>query len=251
MTRTLLLGVLSFLVLPLPDAVAQQDTTGRFTLLYILTPRPGMATQLEAGLKRHQAWHAAQKDTRAIGVSVGIFGDDLGKYRVTYSNQSFAGMDAAAPLAAGDNADVQTNLAPFLEKVESRILNRNDNLSRIPASEPAKNMAAVTYYFLNPGKGPEFSSYLTRLKEAHEKANSNYRYFVLTQLYGADGPVYVLVRPVDTFSGITNPRTRQVLVAAFGETEADRLLDVQDNAVRRQASFIVSNRRDLGYTPAR
>lgn len=250
MTRTLLLGVLSFLLLPVPDAVAQQDTTGRFTLLYILTPRPGMANQLEAGLKRHQAWHAGQRDTRAIGVSVGIFGDDLGKYRVTYGNQNFAGMDAAAPLAAGDNADVQTNLAPFLEKVESRILNRVDNLSRIPAFEPAMNMSAVTYYFLNPGKGPEFAGYLTRLKEAHEKANSSYRYFVLAQIYGADSPVYVVVRPVDTFSGLTNPMTRQVLVTAFGETEADRLLDVQDNAVRRLSSFIVANRRDLGYTPA-
>lgn len=249
MTRTLLLGVLSFLLMPAPLALAQQDTTGRFTLLYVLTPKPGMAKQLEEGLKRHQAWHGKQGDKRAIGVSVGIFGDDLGKYRVTYGNQNFAGMDAAAPLAAGDNDDVQANLAPFLEKVESRILNRIDNLSRIPASEPAKNMNAVTYYYLNPGKGPEFAGYLTRLKEAHEKANSTYRYFVLAQIYGADGPLYVLVRPVDTFSGLTNPMVRQVLVAAFGETEADRLLDVQDNAVRRLSSFIVANRRDLGYTP--
>jgi hypothetical protein len=42
---------------------------------------------------------------------------------------------------------------------------------------------------------------------------------------------------------------RQVLVAAFGETEADRLLDVQDNAVRRIASFIAAARPDLSYTP--
>jgi hypothetical protein len=157
MTRTLLLGALSLALMPLPQALAQQDTTGRFVLLYILTPKPGMAKQLEEGLKRHQAWHAKAGDQRPIGVSVGIFGDDLGKYRVTYGNQSLAGMDAAAPLSAGDADDVQLNLAPFLEKTESRILNRLDNLSRIPATEPARNMFAVTYFFLNPGKGPEFA----------------------------------------------------------------------------------------------
>ena len=131
MTRTLLVGALSLVLMPLPQAVAQQDTTGRFTLLFILTPKPGMAKQLEEGFKRHHAWHTRAADTRSVGVSVGIFGDDLGKYRVTYSNQSFAGMDAAAPLATGDADDVQVNIAPFIEKSESRILNRNDNLSRV------------------------------------------------------------------------------------------------------------------------
>ena len=233
MTRTLLLGALSLVLMPLPQAVAQQDTTGRFTLLFILTPRPGMAKQLEEGIKRHHAWHTKAADTRSVGVSVGIFGDDLGKYRVTYGNQSFAGMDAAAPLAAGDGDDVQVNIAPFIEKSESRILNRNDNLSRIAWNAPASNMNAVTYYYLNPGQGPEFVGYLTRLKEAHEKAKSPYQYFVLTQIVGADSPLWIIVRPLEKFADNTPPMHRQVLVAAFGETEADRLLDVQDNAVRR------------------
>lgn len=249
MTRTLLLGALAMVLMPLPQAVAQQDTTGRFTLLFILTPKPGMAKQLEEGFKRHHAWHAKAADQRSVSVALGIFGDDLGKYRVTYINQSFAGMDAAAPLSAGDGDDVQINIAPFLEKTESRILNRNDNLSRIPWNAPATNMNAVTYYYLNPGQGPEFVGYLQRLKEAHEKANSSYRYYVLAQVLGADSPLYILVRPLDKFADNTNPMTRQVLVAAFGETEADRLLDVQDNAVRRISSFIAANRRDLGYTP--
>jgi hypothetical protein len=249
MTRTLLLGALSLVLMPLPQAEAQQDTTGRFTLLFILTPKPGMAKQLEEGIKRHHAWHTKAADTRSIGVSVGIFGDDLGKYRVTYSNQSFAGMDAAAPLAAGDGDDVQVNIAPFIEKTESRILNRNDNLSRIAWNVPASAMNAVTYYYLNPGQGPEFVGYLTRLKEAHEKANSPYRYFVLTQIIGADSPLWIIVRPLEKFADNTPPMHRQVLVAAFGETEADRLLDVQDNAVRRITSFIAQNRRDLAYSP--
>ncbi len=249
MTRTLLLGALALVLMPLPQAAAQQDTTGTFTLLFVLTPKPGMAKQLEEGIKRHHAWHTNAADQRSVGVSVGIFGDDLGTYRVTYGNQSFRAMDAAAPLAAGDADDVQVNIAPFVEKTESRILNRNTNLSRIPLAAPASNMNAVTYYYLNPGQGPEFVGYLTRLKEAHEKANSPYRYFVLTQIIGADSPLYILVRPLDKFADNTNPMTRQVLVAAFGETEAGRLLDIQDNAVRRITSFIAQNRRDLSYSP--
>jgi hypothetical protein len=209
-----------------------------------------MVKQFEEGLKRHAAWHARQRDPRVITVAVGSFGDDIGKYRVVYPNLRWEDMDQAAPLAAADLDDVQTNLAPSLESVESRILLRVDNLSRIPVTEPAKAMSAVTYVFLNPGKGPEYSAYLARLKEAHDKANSTYRYFVLTQITGADGPAWIIVRPLDKFADNTPAQNRTVLVAAFGELEADRLLNVPDEAVRRTVSFIATNRPDLGYTPA-
>jgi hypothetical protein len=251
MIRALRLGALATLAFPATLAAqAAQDTTGRLNLLFVVSSRPGMAKQLEEGFKRHAAWHARQRDTRSYTTSVGIFGADVGKYRVVYPNMRWEDLDRAAPIAQGDADDVQTNLAPYVESVVSRILNRSDALSRIPAAEPAKNMNVVTYFFLNPGKGPEFAAYLTRLKEAHDRANSTYRYFVLTQVSGADGPLFIMVRPVDRFAENTPPQTRQVLVAAFGELEADRLLNVQDEAVRRVESFITSVRPDLGYTPA-
>ena len=54
----------------------------------------------------------------------------------------------------------------------------------------------------------------------------------------------------DKFAENTPVQNRQVLVAAYGELEADRLLNVPDVAVRRTTSFVTMLRRELGYTPA-
>lgn len=232
-------------------AQASQDQGGRINLLFILTPKPGMGSKLEEGMKRHVAWHARQNDTRTITVASVAFGDEIGTYRVVYPGLRWQDMDAAAPLTAGDQADVAVNLTPYVESVVSRILFRSDTLSRIPATEPTKAMNIVTYVYLNQGKGPEYFDYLAKLKQAHDKANSSYRYFVLTQITGADGPLYVIVRPIDKFADNSPAQNRQVLVAAYGELEADRLLNVLDMAVRRTASFVSVNRTDLGYTPTR
>jgi len=232
-------------------AQASQAQDARINLLFILTPKPGMGRQLEEGMKRHLAWHARQNDTRTITVSNVAFGADLGTYRVVYPNLRWQDLDAAAPLNAGDQADVALNITPHVESVVSRILLRQDSLSRVPAGEPAKAMSAVTYVYLNQGKGPEYFDYLAKLTQAHDKANSSYRVFVLSQITGTDGPLYVIVRPIDKFADNTPAQNRQVLVAAYGELEADRLLNVIDTAVRRTESFITVNRTDLGYTPKR
>lgn len=250
MVRKVMLGCLLAVAVPVVSAQAPQDQGGRINLLFIATPKAGMTKQLDEGLKRHAAWHAGKKDTRSYSVSVGVFGDAIGKYRVSYGNLRWEDLDTAAPLTEGDQADLAINVTPYVESVESRVLLRLDSLSRIPATEPAKSMSAVTYVFLNPGKGPEYAAYLGKLREAHDKANSTYRYFVLTQITGADGPLFVIVRPLDKFAENGPVQNRQVLVAAFGELEADRLLNVPDEAVRRTVSFISARRRDLGYTPS-
>jgi hypothetical protein len=251
MVRKLLFGCLTVVAISPLAAQAPQDQGGRINLLFVATPKPGMTKQLEDGFKRHTAWHARQQDTRTIAVSQVIFGDGLGTYRVVYPNLRWEDMDAAAPLNAGDQADVALNLTPYVESVESRILFRSDTLSRIPATEPAKAMNSVTWVYLNQGKAPEYFDYLAKLKQAHNKANSPYKYFVLSQITGADGPLYVLVRPLDKFAENTPVQNRQVLVAAYGELEADRLLNVPDFAVRRTVSFVTAVRSDLSYTPAR
>jgi len=251
MVRKLLFGCLAVAVSSPLSAQAPQDQGGRINLLFVATAKPGMAKQLEDGFKRHAAWHARQQDTRTITVSQVIFGAGLGTYRVVYPNLRWQDMDAAAPLNAGDQADVALNLTPYSEPVESRILFRQDTLSRIAAAEPGKAMSAVTWVYLNQGKAPEYFDFLAKLKQAHDKANSSYKYFVLSQITGADGPLFVIVRPLDKFAENTPVQNRQVLVAAFGELEADRLLNVPDFAVRRTVSFVTALRSDLSYTPAR
>ena len=253
MYGTHVLGGLFFAALaagPLAGQAAQ-DQGGRINTLFILTPKPGMAQKLEEGMKRHLMWHARQNDARTITTSNVAFGDELGTYRVVYNNLRWQDLDAAAPLNPGDQADVALNIAPYVESVVSRVLFRQDTLSRVPVGEPAKAMSAVTYVYLNQGRGAEYFAYLARLKQAHDKANSPYRYFVLTQISGADGPLYVIVRPIDKFADMTPAQNRQALVAAYGELEADRLLAVPASAVRRTASFITVNRKDLGHTPSR
>ncbi|MBI3081952.1 MAG: hypothetical protein HYY94_03400, partial [Gemmatimonadetes bacterium] len=100
------------------------------------------------------------------------------------------------------------------------------------------------------GKATEYANYLARLKEAHDGANSSYRYFVLQVIIGGNTPAFAIVRPGDKWTDFPPPQNRAVLVRAYGEYEADRLLNVMDDVVRRTASFVSMQRPDLSYTPA-
>jgi hypothetical protein len=201
-------------------------------------------------MKRHMAWHAANKDQRAYTVSQVVAGEGVGQYRTVYGGTSLAEWDAAAPLGPGDFADVNTNLGPSLESVTSLVALRNDSLSRILRSEPAKAMNSVTYVYLRQGKGLEYAEYLRKVKEAHEKANSPFRYFILNVAIGANTPAVAIVRPMDKWTDFTNARTPALLVEAFGQTEADRILNIVDDTVLRQVSWVAVLRPDLSYTPA-
>ncbi|MBI4420666.1 MAG: hypothetical protein HY560_07555 [Gemmatimonadetes bacterium] len=183
MTTRLLVSTLTAVSLLAPAAGAQQDTTARVNFIFVLTPKHGMAKQLEDGFKKHLAWHAQQRDPRTIAVSTVAAGDGVGQYRVVYRNLRWEDQDRAAPTAAADIADVNVNLDPYLESTASLVSLRRDDLSRIPASQPAKAMSWVTYVYVKPGKATEYVNYLARLKEAHEKANSSYRYFILSVLH--------------------------------------------------------------------
>jgi hypothetical protein len=231
-------------------AAQQADPGGRINFIFILNPKQGMSKQLEDGLKKHQAWHATQKDARAITISTVVAGDGVGQYRVVYPNLRWEDQDQAAAITPADFADVNLNVAPSLESTESLVSVRMDSLSRIPATEPAKNMNWVTYVYVKPGKQAEYTNYLRRLREAHERANSPYRYFVLSVIIGGDTPTYAIVRPGDKWTDFPPAQNREVLVKAYGEFEADRLLNVLDDVVRRNSSFVTVRRPDLSYTPA-
>lgn len=250
MAPRLLVSTLTAVALLTPAAGAQQDTTARVNFIFVLTPKPGMAKQLEDGFKKHLAWHTQQRDQRAITISTVAAGDGVGQYRVVYPNLRWEDQDRAAPIAAADIADVNVNLAPYLESTASLVSVRRDDLSRIPASEPAKAMNWVTYVHVKAGKAAEYGNYLAKLKEAHDKANSTYRYFILQVIIGGDTPTFTIVRPGDRWTDFPPAQNREVLVRAYGEYEADRLLNVLDDVVRRTSSFVSARRPDLSYTPA-
>lgn len=229
---------------------AQASNRGPINFVYILSPKQGMVKQFEDAFKKHQLWHAAQKDARSIAVSAVVAGDGVGQFRVVYGNLRWEDQDQAASFTPADFADVGQNVAPFLESTRSLVAVRMDSLSRIPADEPAKNMNWVTYTYVRAGKTAEYTNYLRRLREAHDKANSPYRYFVLNVIIGGDTPAYATVRPADKWAEFTPAQHRNVLVSAYGELEADRLLNVLDDVVRRTSSFVTVRRPDLSYTPA-
>ena len=242
-------SVLAALSLTLSAPLPAQQGPGNWNFVFILRPKQGMGKQLEEGFKKHLAWHVANKDKRNFSISAVAAGDGVGTFRVVYSGLRLADQDEAAPLWGPDMADVNLNLGPYLESVNSVVLLRSDSLSRIPVTEPPKAMSWVIYNYLKPGTGPEYVAYLRALKAAHDKANSPYRYTVLSMVLGAGAPAYVLVRPSDKWADWTPAMNRDVLVKAYGEQEADRLLNIVDETVVRTVSFVTVRRPDLSYTP--
>jgi hypothetical protein len=232
-----------------------QEKPGTVAALEFQKPKNGMVPQYEAGRKQKAAWHKQQNDPLPLFVWETLSGDNTGTYIVGRLGQHWADFDKPAIPDETDLAEFQKAVGAYVDSVTARYYEYMPKISNpTDAKMPAKFAEILTFY-VRYGKESDFRSAIGRVYDAGLKTKwpVNYEWYELAN-GGASG-VYVLVLPRNSWADFEDKPDvkpfREMLKDAFGQAEADSILDRIDGSVQKETSEIIRFHPELSYLPGK
>jgi hypothetical protein len=249
-TKTFLASV-GGLLLAATLAAQEQATVAR---IYTMQPKPGMTTQFEQGLKRHNTFHQKQNDSFAWFTWQVETGDRTGTYiRGTFGHR-WKDFDDWSRMEAADTADGAINLDPSTAPggTSSFYLMRTD-LSRPEDGPTPSPMAHLIHWLVKPASEAEFNANEKKIYDAIVKTSWPQKYAIYELLNGGEGATFVLSIPLKSWAGMQGPELPfpAMLEKAYGKVEAERLMAANAATLRApERSEVIRYRADLSYLPA-
>jgi hypothetical protein len=255
MRRNQLLSALG-VILFVTGMLAAQEKPGTLAAIEFQKPKNGMLPQYEAGRKQKAAWHKQQNDPQPLLVFETLSGNDTGTFIVGRFNQHWADFDKPAIPDETDLAEFQKVVGNYVDSVVARYYDFLPKMSnpRSGATMPSK-FSEIIIFQVRYGKNSDFRSAIGRVYDAAQKTKwpVNYEWYELAN--GGQTGEYVLSVPHDSWADFEDkPEVkpfRDMLKEAFGQAEADSIVDRIDRSVEKEMSDIVKFRPDLSYLPAK
>ena len=252
-TRTWLsaLGVMLFAAC---SVVAQQNP-GTVAALEFQKPKNGMVTQYEAGRKQKAAWHKQQKDPQPLMVWETLSGDNTGTFIVGRLGQHWSDFDKPAIPDQADLEEYQKVVGNYVDSIIGRYYDFMPKISNADTSGMPPKFDEIITFHVRYGKGSDFRSAIGRIYDATKKTNwpVHYEWYALAS--GGDTGTYVLVLPRANWADFEDKPDvkpfREMLKEAFGQAEADSIVDRIDGSVTSETSEIIQFRPDLSYLPGK
>jgi hypothetical protein len=244
-------GVILFLTC----SMAAQEKPGTIAALEFQKPKNGMVTQYEAGRKQKAAWHKQQNDPLPLFVWEILSGENTGTYIVGRVGQHWADFDKPAIPDESDRAEFQKVVGNAVESVIARYYEFKPKISNPSDAKMPPKFSEVLTFHLRYGKGSDFRSAIGRIYEAAQKTKwpVNYEWYELVS--GGPAGVYVLVLPRSSWADFEDKPDvkpfRDMLKEAFGQAEADSIVDRIDDSVQKETNEIVQFHPELSYLPGK
>jgi hypothetical protein len=236
-------------------SLAAQEKPGTLAAIEFQRPKNGMVPQYEAGRKQKAAWHKQQKDPQPLLVWEILSGDDTGTYLVGRFDQHWADFDKPAIPDEVDLAEFQKVVGTFVESVTARYYDFLPKISNPPSGETMPKFSEILIFQVHYGKGSDFRSAIDRIYEATQKTKwpLNYGWYQLVN--GGQTGTYVLSLPRNNWADFEDKPDvkpfRDMLREAFGQAEADSIIDRIDHAVEKETVETIQFRPDLSYLPGK
>jgi hypothetical protein len=241
-------GIILFVV----GSLAAEEKPGTLAGIEFQKPKNGMVPQYEAGRKQKAAWHKEKNDPKPLMVWETLTGDDTGTYLVGRFDMHWADMDKPAISDEADTAEFQKVIGSYVDSVVDRYYDFLPKISNPPAGAtgPSK-FSEVIIFHVRYGKGSDFRSAIGRIHDASEKTKwpLNYEWYELVN--GGQTGEYVLSLPHNSWAEFEDKPDvkpfRDMLKEAFGQAEADSIVDRIDHSVEKETSEIIQFRPDLSH----
>ena len=255
MKRNQLLSVVG-IVLFVAGSLAAQEKPGTLAAVEFQKPKNGMVPQYEAGRKQKAAWHKQQNDPQPLLVWEILSGDNTGTYLVGRFGQHWADLDKPPISDEADLAEFQKVVGTYVDSVTARYYQLLPKISNPPsgATMPPK-FSEILIFQVRSGKGSDFRSAIDRIYEASQKTKwtPNFGWYALVN--GGQTGTYVLSLPRNSWADFEDKPDvkpfRDMLKEAFGQAEADSIVDRIDHAVEKEMSETIQFRPDLSYLPGK
>ena len=238
------------------DGALAQDTDGKPLIerATLWTIKPGMAAKFEAGLKKHNQFHAKQGDTQSHNTYVIESGEHTGHYWRTAEDRHWEDFDAEDKFADADAADSETTFSPYIAASRPMYFEIKVDVSNPrPDSAPAPMLWELNFLMIKPGHFNQMSLAMKRVKEAAQKVNWPEHWAWLVLVNGGEHDQFVLAIPHDSWASFNPPQKPfpMMLEEALGRADAESVYGMFDEAIASSRSEIVRFRPDLSYAPAK
>ena len=238
---------------PSDTAAINQQNANNLCRVYFSTPKPGASAQLEAGRKKHMAFHAAQKDTWTWNTWLIQTGDNTGTYVTSSCGHAWKDFDDwENRLAKADTADANTNLTPYVANGRNGFYIYRADMSLAPPNQPPAPMTAVTVYVLHPGAAPDFIAAIKRVNEALSKQPDWPKTSGWLQLVnGGEGPTFVLLNARKDFADFAplSKSPADVVMETYGKEEGAAIMKTIRDSTAHLFTEAATYRADLSYVP--
>ena len=180
-----------------------------------------------------------------------LSGEDTGTYIVGRLGQHWADLDKPAIPDEADLAEFQKVVGSSVESITTRYYELMPKVSNPTADKMPSKFGDIVTFHVRYGKESDFRSAIQRIYDASQKTKwpVNYLWYELES--GGPTGVFVLVLPRSNWADFEDkPEVkpfRDMLKEAFGQAEADSIVDRIDGSVKEQTSQIIQFRPDLSY----
>ena len=244
--RSFSLAALACTAIQISPAQQNDQPPAKWSVVMITTIKPEMRTEYE-NLQKQVVTALRKAEVPSRTMLETVFGN-LNEYVSITPLSKFAVMDGDGPLQRGLGKEPA---AALLRKLSACVTSQRrlsslevDELS-IRSGSPPPPLAMVSFYMMNPGKMPEFNSwmrdeYLPAMRKAEVKD-----LWVSAIVHGGDMAERVIVRPLKAMADLDNgpPTTKALGVEASRKMMAKRASFIEANH-----SAVMRFRPDLSYT---
>ena len=251
-TRNLLSA---FAVMLFAFSVAAQQKPGTVAALEFQKPKNGMVKQYEDGRKQKAAWHKQQNDPQPLLVWETLSGPDTGTYIVGRLNQHWSDFDKPAVPDQADLEEYQKVVGVYVDSIVARYYESMPKISNPPGPTMSPKFDEIITFHVRYGKGSDFRSAISRIYDAAQKTKwpVNFEWYALAN--GGDTGTFVLVLPRSSWADFEEKPDvkpfRDMLKDAFGQAEADSIVDRIDGSVQSETSEIIQFHPELSYLPGK
>lgn len=249
-SRCLALGIIVFAACSM---LAQEKSS--IAAIEVQRPKNNMVPQYEAGRKQKAAWHKQQNDPQPLFVWTILTGENTGDYVVGRLGQHWADMDKPAIPDETDLAQFQKLLGNYVDSVKAYYYEYMPKVSNPGDEKGPSKFHESNHFYVRYGKNSDFRSAIDRIHEAAEKTKWPVNYYWYYLADGGPAGTYLLVVPRNSWSDFEDKPDvkpfRDMLKEAFGQAEADSIVDRIDKSVEKETSEIVQFRPDLSYLPGK
>jgi len=236
-------------------SLAAQDKPGTLASIEFQKVKNGMVPQYEAGRKQKAAWHKQQNDPLPLLVWEILSGDDTGTFIVGHFSQHWADYDKPPVTDEADLAEFQKVVGTYVDSVALRYYDFMPKISNESGDTTPSKFSEIITFQVRYGKESDFRSAISRVYDASQKTKwpVNYGWYALVN--GGQTGIFVLSLPRKNWADFEDKPDvkpfREMLKEAFGQAEADSILDRIDHSVEKESSEIIQYRPDLSYSPSK